>query len=110
MPAGEDPQQSTGETTFEMEHLRKMAMASVAAGNKLTLRNWAMMSFQALTVGRGEDVRTRYLSELMAPRFLSSIGGPHPPGWVAEGRGLLARGVGVFYPRTRGCCSNLAGI
>ena len=104
LPAGQDPQQNTGETTFSQEHLVKMAKASVASYVGQTLRNWAMMVWQALTVGRGEDVRQRHINEIMAPLFISSIGGP-PRAWLGgrKGAGRLKGGTGLARTRKQPC-------
>lgn len=71
---GQDPQDNTFETCFSEDDLMRMAEAALASDDPLMLRNWCMHIWQCLTVGRGEDMRERHLNELLAPKFLNSIG------------------------------------
>jgi hypothetical protein len=72
LPAGRDPQENTGDTTFLMDHFIRMACGCVAAPESIALRNWAMLVWQCATRGRGEDVRERRVNELLAPRYLGN--------------------------------------
>jgi hypothetical protein len=75
LPEGQDPQANNMETTFDRDHLIQMAHAAVQSSHPLHLRDWAMMILQCVTISRDEDVRERRMNELLAPKFINSIGG-----------------------------------
>jgi hypothetical protein len=75
LPLGRDPQDKSIETTFKEDDLLKMGMAAMASKEPMLLRDWCMMLLQALTIGRGEDVRERRMNELHSPIYIDTIGG-----------------------------------